>query len=180
MVEGVRVVRDGLPDAARAVRRDVFVAGQGVPESRELDGKDADATHFLAEDAGEAVGTARLRVLDGGDRGTFVEPEAVFAAGAPVGKVERVAVRAARRGEGWGRRLMAAVERAARERGCETVALHGQTRVEDFYERLGYRTVSDVFADADMPHVEMVKRVSEAGVTLGSRQTEGDDTRRES
>jgi len=43
------------------------------------------------------------------------------------------------------------------------LVLHGQTRVEGFYERLGYETVSDVFAEAGMPHVEMVKALETHG-----------------
>jgi predicted GNAT family N-acyltransferase len=138
------------------VRRDVFVEGQGVPVERELDGKDATATHFLATDGGTAVGTARLRILGDDDRDVFESPAAVLDGVDRVGKVGRVAVREAYRGAGWGRALMGAVERAAADRGLDRLVLHGQTRVEEFYEGLGYRIVSDAFSEADMPHVEMV------------------------
>ena len=142
-----------------AIRREVFVEGQGVPAERELDGKDPEATHFLATDGAddaEAVGTARLRVYDASHPEVFRDPAAVLDGVDRVGKVERVAVLEPRRGEGWGAELMRAVEDTARERGLERLVLHGQTRVEGFYEDLGYRTVSGVFSDADMPHVEMV------------------------
>ena len=155
----VSVVRSRVPDAALDVRRAVFVEGQGVAEERELDGKDAEATHFLAREGDDVVGTARLRELGESDGDALVEPDAVLGNGTPVGKVERVAVRESRRGEGWGRRLMAAVEDESRERGHAVLVLHGQTRVEGFYERLGYETVSDTFAEAGMPHVEMVTRL---------------------
>jgi len=155
----VTVVANRVPEAALDVRRAVFVEGQGVAEERELDGKDGTATHFLAREGDDVVGTARLRELGESDRDAFVEPDAVLGAGTPVGKVERVAVRESRRGEGWGRRLMEAVEREARRRGLPTLVLHGQTRVAGFYERLGYGTVSDTFAEAGMPHVEMVRAV---------------------
>ena len=126
------------------VRHDVFVEEQGVAEDIEYDGKDDVATHFVAYDDGAAIGAARLR-----------EPES------GVGKVERVAVREPHRGEGWGRRLMDAIEAEARDRGLETLVLHSQTRVEGFYERLDYRTTSDVFEEADIPHVEMEKDLGE-------------------
>jgi ElaA protein len=85
------------PDEAVAIRRRVFIEEQGVPEADELDGKDAERTHFLARDAaGHAIGCACLR---------------------PYGaqhKVERVAVLPELRGTGLGRDLMSAVEAHAR------------------------------------------------------------------
>jgi predicted GNAT family N-acyltransferase len=136
-------VTDGAGlDAALDVRRRVFVEGQGVPEERELDGRDDEATHFLARDGGAVVGTARLRAY--GD-----DP--------PTAKVERVAVRESRRGEGWGARLMDAVEARAREQGYERVLLHAQVPVVGFYERLGYETRGEEFEDAGIPHREMTK-----------------------
>lgn len=128
---------------AYEIRREVFVEGQGVPAERERDGHDDEATHFVAYDGTAAVGAARLRELD---------PR--------TGKVERVSVRESHRGEGWGRRLVAAVETEACERGLSTLVLHAQTDVEAFYQRLGYRTVGAEFEEAGMPHVEMEKRLS--------------------
>lgn len=138
----VRVVdTDAEREAALAVRYDVFVEGQGVPESVELDGRDGDATHFLAVDE-HPVGTARLRRID--DR---------------TGKVERVAVREGRRGDGWGRRLMQAIENEARTQGLTELVLHAQTTVEEFYRHLGYETTSDRFTEAGIEHVEMRTRL---------------------
>jgi predicted GNAT family N-acyltransferase len=130
----------GHADAV-AVRRAVFVEGQGVPESLEVDEHESDCRHFVAYDGETPVGAARLRPLDGG-----------------TAKVERVAVVAPRRGEGWGARLMDAVEAAAREAGVDLLVLHAQTPVEGFYRQRGYRTTSDVFEEAGIPHVEMERR----------------------
>ncbi|MFD1587133.1 GNAT family N-acetyltransferase [Halorientalis brevis] len=129
--------------AAFRVRHAVFVEEQGVDESLEYDGKDDDAVHFLASEEGTAIGAARLRELDD-----------------ETGKVERVAVREAHRGNGWGRDLVTAVEAEARRRGLSTLVLHAQTAVESFYHRLGYRTVSEEFEEAGIAHVEMTKRLS--------------------
>lgn len=129
-------------DDAYDVRRDVFIDEQDVPEEMELDGDDEDAIHFVAYDDGHPVGTARLRLVD-----------------EDTGKAERVSVRKEYRKEGLGRLLMEALEDEARQRGCSEIHLHGQTQVEDFYAALGYRTVSDVFEEAGIPHVEMVKEL---------------------
>lgn len=139
--DGPRVVRsESERDDALAVRHDVFVDEQGVPEALELDEYDRDraTTHFVAYDDGRAVGAARLRPV-----------------GDSVGKVERVAVRAEARGRGWGARLMDAVESRAREADLGTLTLHAQRPVEEFYRERGYRTVSDEFEEAGIPHVEM-------------------------
>jgi predicted GNAT family N-acyltransferase len=137
-----RVTEEAGMEAAIDVRHRVFVEGQGVPEARELDGRDDEATHFLARDGDTAVGTARLREYE---------------ADPPTAKAERVAVLEARRGEGWGARLMAAVERHARDQGYERVRLHAQVPVVEFYERLGYEAHGETFEDAGIPHREMTK-----------------------
>ena len=134
---------------ALAVRHAVFVEEQDVPESRELDAYDdaPETDHLVAYDGEEAVGTARLRPYD--DSGSEA-----------VGKVQRVAVTVDRRGEGWGRRLMDAVEELSRERGYDRLALDVQTHARGFYERLDYTVVDETeFLDAGIPHVAMEKRL---------------------
>lgn len=137
-------VHDGseLPDDVFELRRRVFVEEQSVPADLELDGRDGDAVHAIAREGDDAVGTGRLRRLDD-----------------VTGKIERVAVLPNYRGEGLGRRLMEALEGEARARDVERIELHAQLDVEGFYHALGYVTVSDVFEEAGMAHVEMEKRL---------------------
>jgi len=139
-IEVRRVAGDASLADAHAVRRAVFVEDQGVPEDVEMDGLDPEAWHLVAYAGTEPVGTARLREPDPG-----------------VAKVERVAVREAYRSQGLGRRLVHDLEDLARREGMDEATLHAQTTVEEFYESLGYETVSDVFDEADIPHVEMRK-----------------------
>jgi len=150
---------DAERDDAFAVRRAVFVDEQGVDEDIEYDDHDepgADATHFVAYTEGEPVGAARLRPADGTDPTPASD-------GGPPGKAERVAVAADSRGEGWGRRLMNAVEARARETGFDRVTLHAQTHVRGFYERLGYEAHGEEFEEAGIPHVAMDKRLGSDG-----------------
>ena len=67
------------------IRREVFVRGQQIPEEIEVDGLDPGCIHILARLQGIAVGTARLREVDG------------------QAKAERVAVLATSRRLGLGR-----------------------------------------------------------------------------
>lgn len=121
------------------IRRVVFIEEQAVAEDIEVDGRDPEATHFLAEREGRLVGTARLREVHG---------EA---------KAERVAVLREDRGLGVGVALMVALEAEAARRGLRAVVLGAQEHAVPFYERLGYRVFGAAFLDADIPHRWMRK-----------------------
>jgi predicted GNAT family N-acyltransferase len=145
----VRVAEDPADrDACFAVRKDVFVAEQGVPEDIEYDAHDAGAVHVLAvgED-GVPLGTGRLLYgaeaagKTGGDPG--------------VGSLGRLAVTRAARGLGVGAALVRAFEEAARARGLAAVDLHAQTHALGFYEKLGYEAYGPEFPDAGIPHRAM-------------------------
>jgi len=140
-----RVPPHGDLDDALAVRRDVFVDEQGVPENVEYDGKDDEATHFVAYADDRAVGTARVRVVEPG-----------------VAKVERVAVRAADRECGVGTAVMERVESWAVDCDLDRLTLHAQTRVAEFYAALGYERSSGVFEEAGIDHVAMAKSLDQA------------------
>lgn len=141
---------------ALAVRRAVFVDEQDVPPDLEADGFDelGGATHFVAYDGDRAVGAARLRPSD-----SRRAADAADAGEDERAKVERVAVRSTERGEGWGARLMDAVEAEARDRGFDRLVLHAQTAVEGFYAARGYERVGEEFEEAGIPHVEMVREL---------------------
>jgi predicted GNAT family N-acyltransferase len=136
-----RVETDEEMADALAVRREVFIEEQGVPEDLEIDGKDEESVHFVAYDeADEPVGAARLREYDDS-----------------TAKVERVAVVEDERETGLGREIMAAVEATARAEGYDSVLLHAQTPVVGFYKGLGYQITSEEFEEAGIPHHEMRK-----------------------
>lgn len=132
-----RVRSDGDWDAARAIRMEVFVEEQAVPEALELDEHDAMARHWLARVDGEPVGTARAVALEG------------------TWKIGRVAVRAPWRGSGVGRELMRAILAAARDEGVAVLALDSQVHALPFYERLGFVAEGPEFDDAGIPHRHM-------------------------
>ncbi|MEU8959838.1 GNAT family N-acetyltransferase [Streptomyces sp. NPDC048518] len=137
-------------EACFAVRKDVFVAEQQVPEELEYDAYDAGAVHVLAvREDGVPLGTGRLltgaaaAAKNGGDAG--------------VGALGRLAVTRAARGLGVGAALVRAIEDAARARGLTAVDLHAQTHALGFYERLGYEVYGPEFPDAGIPHRAMRK-----------------------
>lgn len=131
-------------DAAYAVRYQVFCVEQQVDKSIEFDGLDDECRHYLARLEGVPVGAARVRSLDGGDV-----------------KIERVAVLKDRRGLGIGwtlmRRVIADLEAAPDGKAAPRIVLNAQCHAESFYAALGFVTRGDVFDEAGIPHVHMVR-----------------------
>ncbi|GHF32543.1 acetyltransferase [Streptomyces fumanus] len=130
------------------MRKDVFVAEQGVPEDIEYDAHDAGAVHVLAVGAdGVPLGTGRLLYGAAAAGRTGGDPS--------VGSLGRLAVTRAARGLGVGAALVRAIEEAARARGLAAVDLHAQTHALGFYEKLGYTAYGPEFPDAGIPHRAM-------------------------
>lgn len=138
------VVVDGESDmeAAFAIRREVFCREQGVDDAEEIDGLDAICRHYLARLGAIAVGTARTRALDRGDV-----------------KIERVAVLKPERRAGIGRALMIRAVADVTAAGAERAVLNAQRRVEGFYARLGFAAEGEVFQEAGIDHIRMVRRL---------------------
>ena len=145
----VRVAEDPADrEACFAVRKEVFVGEQGVPEDIEYDAYDAVAVHVLAvREDGVPLGTGRLLFGDAAAGKTGGD--------ASVGSLGRLAVTQEARGLGVGAALVRAVEEAARARGLTAVDLHAQTHALGFYERLGYVAYGPEFPDAGIPHRAM-------------------------
>ena len=145
----VRVAEDPADrEACFAVRKEVFVAEQGVPEEIEYDAYDAGAVHVLAvREDGRALGTGRLLFGEAALGRTGGDPS--------VGSLGRLAVSREARGLGVGVALVRAIEEAARTRGLTAVDLHAQTRALGFYERLGYEAYGPEDMEAGIPHRSM-------------------------
>ncbi|MFK4110073.1 GNAT family N-acetyltransferase [Streptomyces sp. NPDC002176] len=145
----VRVAEDPADrEACFTVRKDVFVAEQGVPEDIEYDAYDATAVHVLAM-GGDGVPLGTGRLLHG-------EAAAGKTGGdASVGSLGRLAVTRRARGLGVGAALVRAIEDAARDLGLTAVDLHAQTQALGFYERLGYTAYGPEFMDAGIAHRAM-------------------------
>ncbi|MCI3244770.1 MULTISPECIES: GNAT family N-acetyltransferase [Streptomyces] len=145
----VRVAEESADrEACFAVRKEVFVREQGVPEDIEYDAYDETAVHVLAVRAdGVPLGTGRL--LHG-------EAAAAKTGGdLTVGSLGRLAVAQQARGLGIGVALVRAIEDVARARGLAAVDLHAQTHALGFYERLGYEAYGPEYPEAGIPHRAM-------------------------
>lgn len=123
----------------RHIREAVFINEQSVPPELEWDSDDQDATHFLAYVGDYPIGTARL-LADG--------------------HIGRVAVLKDWRGSGIGAMLMQAALKSAEQAGLSRQFLTAQVHATAFYERLGFKVVSEEFLEAGIPHVDMVRQSS--------------------
>lgn len=124
---------------AFSVRKQVFVDEQKVTSEEEYDEYDQAAKHVVLYDQDVPVGAGRFRIVDG------------------IGKMERICVLSSHRQKGAGKMIMDALEVLAKEESLPKLKLHAQTHAEPFYHKLGYKTTSDVFMEADIPHVVMIK-----------------------
>ena len=123
-----------MAPALEAIRREVFIVEQRVPEEMEWDADDATSVHALALLEGHPVGCGRLL---------------------PDGHIGRMAVRAPHRSRGIGRALLQSLLAEARRRGMREVVLHAQTHALRFYEEQGFVADGPVVDEAGIPHRRM-------------------------
>lgn len=132
----VDVVSWGCEQAAlEAIRRQVFILEQGVPESMEWEADDRIATHLLANHAAYgAVGCARMLATR---------------------QIGRMAVVAEHRRQGIGSALLRKAITIAKAMQYPDVFLHAQLSAMNFYERFGFVAEGEEFEEAGIPHVTM-------------------------
>lgn len=133
------------------IRRIVFVEGQKVALSEEVDGNDAHSEHYLLLVDTQAAGAARVRFNN------------------DYAKIERVAVLDQYQGKGYGRDLMKKIITDLQGNSAvRTAKLSSQTHAIPFYEKLGFEVCSDEYMDANIPHKEMkllIDAVSNSGAS---------------
>lgn len=123
-----------------ALRRQVFIEEQRVPEAEEVDGRDAEALHILAKKDGEAIGCARILLIG------------------EIGKIGRVCVLGAYRGQGIGVALIEAALQVLRDQpGVSQAKLGSQTHAIGFYEKLGFHATGPEYLDAGIAHRDMLR-----------------------
>ena len=121
------------------VRQAVFIQEQRVPAELELDEFDPSATHALAYQGTQCIGTGRLVVLDGGQT-----------------QIGRMAVLAQFRGAGIGKQILEKLIGLAISRGAKSIILHAQLSAIPFYEKLGFQAQGDTYDEAGIAHRNMI------------------------
>ncbi len=122
------------------VRKTIFVQEQNVSIKEEIDEFEAESTHFvLYNDAAQPIGAGRVRFLDN------------------YAKIERICVLKELRNTGAGKLIMNAIEAFSLRNDIQFFKLNAQNHAICFYEKLGYKIVSEEFLDAGIPHHTMIK-----------------------
>ncbi len=120
-----------LQHDATAIRHEVFVQEQQVPEHIEMDAFDVDCIHAVIYVQGNSAATGRLL---------------------PNAHIGRMAVKAAYRGQGLGAQVLLALIDQAKQRGHATVYLSAQWHALPFYEKYGFKAYGEVYLDAGIDH----------------------------
>ena len=120
----------------RALRTEVFIYEQQVPEAMEWDEFDAISTHVLVRNFdGQPVGTARLL---------------------PDGHIGRMAVLKEWRNKGYGGAMLQKLLEELSNRHEKKVMLNAQTSAVKFYEKFGFKVSGNEFWEAGILHVRMI------------------------
>ena len=117
------------------VRGKVFIIEQEIDWEIEFDGLDSESILFTAYEGDLAIGAARLYK----------------------NKVGRVATLQAYRKKGVATKIMSKIEEYVVDNHIPELVLHAQLHVKDFYLHLGYKPVGEIFQEAEIDHIKMVK-----------------------
>lgn len=128
----------------KAVRQQVFIAEQQVPEALEWDEHDTGALHLLVFDQqSQAVGCARIILNKALNQATL----------------GRMAVLKKSRGQGIGSMLLDEMVRICQSQQYGRILLSAQTHAVPFYKKAGFDVVSKPYIDANIPHVDMLLKL---------------------
>ncbi len=120
------------------IRGEVFIKGQNIDWDIEFDGLDSECVLFVCYINDTPVGAARL----------FKN------------KVGRVATLSEYRKMGVGKHLMLAIEAYAIENGFDKLILNAQKYIDKFYLDLDYKPVGNIFLEAEIEHIKMIKELN--------------------
>lgn len=128
-------------DRCLSIRRRTFISEMNIPESIEIDEYDepeSSADHFLILENDEPVSTFRSKLFDAESR-----------------KLQRICTYKEYRGMGYGRASMEYAISYYRESGYKRLVLDAQEKAVGFYLKCGFKVISEMFYEADIPHYRM-------------------------
>lgn len=135
-------------DAARLydvlkLRQDIFIIEQNCIYD-DIDGLDKFCTHLLMYNDDENL-TGYLRIVPDGKKFEQVS-------------LGRIVVRKKNRGQGYGKKLIKkGLSMAVSLQGTGSeVIIEAQAHLEEYYQKLGFKTISETYDVDDIPHLQMV------------------------
>jgi predicted GNAT family N-acyltransferase len=137
MLANTQILQVNWQDAEnelRIIRTKVFIEEQRVAPDFEWDEIDATAVHLLA--MLENLPIACLRIIK-------------------YQKIGRMAVLKDYRAMGLGMALLLEAIKICKKQGTKSIYLTAQTHAIGFYKQAGFKEISGVYQDANIPHVDM-------------------------
>lgn len=122
------------------IREEVFIKEQGF--QHEFDEIDASAVHLVIYHNDQPVGCGRI-YPDAQTDGTW--------------HLGRLAVLSPYRKDGYGKRILQALELEAKTRGATKIVLSAQIQAKPFYEKCGYTGFGEQYLDEHVAHQDMRK-----------------------
>ncbi|MBR1943081.1 GNAT family N-acetyltransferase [bacterium] len=129
----------GLNNDIIKIRTVVFMDEQGFKE--EFDETDKTCSHIVLYDNKKPIATCRY----------FKEGKNYH--------IGRVAIIKEYRGQHLGNKIMKLAEDEIKKEGGQNIELSAQVRISDFYKKLGYNKVGDIYYDEFCEHIRMVKNL---------------------
>ena len=125
------------------LRAQIFVVEQECAY-QDLDGQDPEALHLLASDEHQTL-VAYARLYE-----TQIDTKDYVAIG-------RVCTAETYRGQGISRQLMQQAISYIESNQKKPITLSAQAYLEQFYQSLGFATVSEPYLEDGIPHIRMIK-----------------------
>lgn len=142
MIKLIKVVNEEELNIALEIRNKVFILECQVPIEIEVDSLDSlnsEAVHFLYMFNDKIIGTLRATKEKG-----FI-------------RFQRLAILKEYRKQGFGKEALSLTEKYFIDKGYKSFTLDAKYKSKDFYLNCGYSIKSNVFIEANIPHVRMEK-----------------------
>ena len=121
------------------IRTSIFVEEQGFKD--EFDEIDKNCSHIVLYDNDKPIATCRYFFKNG------------------IYHIGRVAIVKEYRGQHLGNEIMNIAEQEIKKAGGKKIEVSAQVRVKEFYKKLGYEEVSEIYFDEYCEHIAMVKEL---------------------
>ena len=129
------------------LRVDIFVVEQNCPYS-DLDNLDQHSRHLFATENDQIIAYTRLIPPGVVHKGSLLENQAA---------IGRVVISELARGRKMGYELMQRSINAVWEDTPNIpIKIGAQQHLENFYGKLGFKTISDMYLEDDIPHIDML------------------------
>lgn len=124
-----------------AIRTEVFIQEQNIAVQDELEKDNYLFQHYVLYYNNNKATTARMRKIND----YYI--------------IGRVAVLKEYRKLGLGKKIVDFIHQEIKTLNGTKAIVHAQTKVQNFYQNLGYIQTSDIFYEANIPHIIMEKKI---------------------